>query len=161
MNSSGKNWHTVFSGSEKRCLDGMARILCFLSSYLETTSATECKKAGIDVQMVSTLSLMENMHMYFLNRKLMLVEKIPSQNENALFEDHKVIEKSIQEFQQALDRAVCLRNTYKQQCARILKQIKTYYDSQFVKVIVNKDTLPSIPLIFKGHLKISKVPRGN
>lgn len=148
MDGSSKNWHTVFSKSEECCLDGMAKVFCFLSSYLKATSTIDCTKADIEVQMVSTLTLIEKMHMYFLNRKIMLVEKSPSQKENALFMRHEVIEQSIEELEWALYHSDCLRNIYKHQCDRILKQIKNNYDSQFVKIIVNKDTLPSIPLIF-------------
>lgn len=144
------HWRTVFLESEICCLDSLATFLCFLSSHLQSTTTTErSKQAEIEVQIISSLSLIEKMHMYLVHRKTLLSGKDSSQIEDTILFRHERMEQSIQNFEQILESCHFIRKKYKQQGKRILGQLTGYYCVHFVKVVITQDTLPSTPWISK------------
>lgn len=129
------NWAEIFLKSEALIIHAMAAYLEFLSRMLSIQDGDE--SIDINMQMLSSLSLIEKMHMYLLYRNNLLRREKRDFKFEPTLEVQKKAEEAVERFQHMLHTSMAINITDKQQCERTLEQIKLYL--YHIKILVDED----------------------
>jgi|GEM_PF-4398439 len=99
-----------------------------------------CSKA--ERQVISSLSLIEKMHMHLFARKSLFVDHLVKTEGDETYTDDQEIEFALLEFEKYLKVYHFTKPFYKEQCKNILNQIKKYHFHYSIKVIIENAELP-------------------
>ncbi|WP_153722223.1 hypothetical protein [Sporosarcina cascadiensis] len=118
---------SIFSESESHFLHAVPNYLQLLITHLHSfeVSTDESQLSNLETTLISSLALIEHIHAYYFHRKVLIGGK-------QFFLNGRNIQFVMQQFQQELWSCTFVHQKCKQHCEKILNQIQSYYDCDFV-----------------------------
>jgi len=91
---------------------------------------------------ISSLHLIEKMHMHLFARKSLLADPLSKTEYEEPYPDQEEFEFTLLEFQTYMKAHQFTKTIYREQCKNVLNQIKKYHFHYSIKVIVEHKELP-------------------